>query len=32
MRLRQKLEVDPANPILLTSVRGAGYRLEPIPS
>jgi len=29
MRLRQKLEVDPANPILLTSVRGAGYRLEP---
>lgn len=31
MRLRQKLEVDPANPILLTSVRGAGYRLEPTP-
>jgi len=31
MRLRQKLEVDPANPVLLTSVRGAGYRLEPQP-
>jgi len=31
MRLRQKLELDPANPILLTSVRGAGYRLEPAP-
>ena len=32
MRLRQKLEVDPANPVLLSSVRGAGYRLEPAPS
>lgn len=32
MRLRQKLEVDPANPSLLTSVRGAGYRLEPAPA
>ena len=31
MRLRQKLEVDPANPVLLTSVRGAGYRLETTP-
>ncbi|HNY30274.1 MAG TPA: response regulator transcription factor [Fibrobacteria bacterium] len=28
MRLRQKLEVDQTNPQLLTSVRGAGYRLE----
>lgn len=28
MRLRQKLEEDPAAPRLLTSVRGAGYRLE----
>jgi DNA-binding response OmpR family regulator len=28
LRLRQKLEQDPANPKLLTSVRGAGYRLE----
>lgn len=28
MRLRQKLEEDSANPQLLTSVRGAGYRLE----
>jgi len=32
MRLRQKLEIDPANPSLLTSVRGAGYRLEPAPA
>jgi two-component system response regulator VicR len=32
MRLRQKLEIDPANPSLLTSVRGAGYRLEPSPA
>lgn len=28
MRLRQKLEPDQTNPQLLTSVRGAGYRLE----
>lgn len=28
LKLRQKLEVDPANPRLLVSVRGAGYRLE----
>lgn len=28
MRLRQKLELDQTNPQLLTSVRGAGYRLE----
>jgi len=31
MRLRQKLEEDPATPRLLTSVRGAGYRLETSP-
>jgi two-component system response regulator VicR len=31
MRLRQKLEEDPAAPRLLTSVRGAGYRLETNP-
>lgn len=29
LKLRQKLEADPANPTLLVSVRGAGYRLEP---
>nr|WP_249420477.1 EAL domain-containing protein [Rhabdothermincola salaria] len=27
-RLRQKLEVDPARPTLLATVRGAGYRLD----
>ena len=27
-RLRGKLEVDPAHPTLLTTVRGAGYRLD----
>ena len=31
MRLRQKLEEDPASPRLLTSVRGAGYRLDATP-
>jgi diguanylate cyclase (GGDEF)-like protein/PAS domain S-box-containing protein len=28
-RLRRKLEVDPAHPTLLTTVRGAGYRFDP---
>ncbi|MCB9496379.1 MAG: response regulator transcription factor [Fibrobacteria bacterium] len=28
LKLRQKLEADPASPRLLVSVRGAGYRLE----
>jgi two-component system response regulator RegX3 len=27
-RLRSKIEVDPANPVLLTTVRGLGYRFE----
>ena len=26
-RLRKKFETDPARPVLLTTVRGAGYRL-----
>jgi two-component system phosphate regulon response regulator OmpR len=26
-RLRRKIEVDPANPMLLQTVRGVGYRL-----
>jgi two-component system response regulator MtrA len=28
-RLRAKVEVDPADPVLITTVRGVGYRLEP---
>ena len=27
-RLRAKVEDDPANPVLITTVRGVGYRLE----
>ena len=27
-RLRSKVETDPANPVLLQTVRGLGYRLE----
>jgi two-component system response regulator RegX3 len=27
-RLRSKIEADPANPVLLTTVRGLGYRFE----
>lgn len=27
-RLRSKIEVDPANPVLLVTVRGLGYKLE----
>ena len=26
-RLRRKIEVDPANPVYLQTVRGVGYRL-----
>jgi DNA-binding response OmpR family regulator len=29
LRLRQKVEEDPANPILIHSVRGFGYTFEP---
>jgi DNA-binding response OmpR family regulator len=29
LRLRQKIESDPANPILIHSVRGFGYTFEP---
>jgi DNA-binding response OmpR family regulator len=29
LRLRQKIEVDPANPMLIHSVRGFGYSFEP---
>src|ERR1035437_1677209 len=29
LRLRQKVETDPANPILIHSVRGFGYTFEP---
>jgi two-component system response regulator RegX3 len=28
-RLRQKLEVDPGNPIHLLTIRGVGFRLDP---
>jgi DNA-binding response OmpR family regulator len=29
LRLRQKVEIDPANPTLIHSVRGFGYTFEP---
>jgi DNA-binding response OmpR family regulator len=29
LRLRQKIETDPANPVLIHSVRGFGYTFEP---
>jgi two-component system OmpR family response regulator len=31
-RLRQKIERDPANPALVQSVRGVGYRLGELPA
>jgi DNA-binding response OmpR family regulator len=27
-QLRRKIEADPANPKIITTVRGAGYRFE----
>ena len=27
-RLRSKLEIDPANPVLIQTIRGLGYKLE----
>jgi len=32
LRLRQKVEADPANPLLIRSVRGFGYLFEPAPA
>ena len=32
LRLRQKIETDPANPCLIHSVRGFGYSFEPRPA
>ena len=29
LRLRQKVEKDPANPVIIHSVRGFGYSFEP---
>ena len=31
VRLRRYLEDDPASPVFLTTVRGVGYRFDPIP-
>jgi len=27
-RLRSRLEVDPSNPVLITTIRGVGYRFD----
>ena len=27
-RLRSKIEVDPANPVIIQTVRGLGYKME----
>ena len=29
-RLREKIEADPQNPVLITTIRGLGYRMEPL--
>ncbi|HEX3947248.1 MAG TPA: helix-turn-helix domain-containing protein [Acidimicrobiales bacterium] len=28
-RLRSRIETDPSNPVLITTVRGVGYRFDP---
>jgi len=32
LRLRQKLEPDPASPRYLMTMHGAGYKFSPVPS
>jgi DNA-binding response OmpR family regulator len=32
LKLRQKLEPDPANPIHFQTMHGIGYRFEPLPT
>jgi two-component system, OmpR family, response regulator RegX3 len=31
-RLRSRIEVDPSKPVLITTVRGVGYRFDPAPA